>query len=70
MCDSLKRFLATAETELRQKLRQAGFSGPGMKSTFNALWRRDALRIRYESLGRHRVLSVQITEVGRRLAQQ
>jgi hypothetical protein len=35
-----------------------------------ALWIRDLIHIRNEQLGRYRVLSVQLTDNGRKLARQ
>jgi hypothetical protein len=56
------------EPELKRRLRQAGIGGGGIKATMKALWLRDCIHIRNEQLGRYRVLSVQLTEIGRKLA--
>jgi hypothetical protein len=42
--------------------------GGGIKATMKVLWMRDCIHIRNEQLGRYRVLSVQLTEIGRKLA--
>jgi hypothetical protein len=59
-----------SEPELKRRLRQAGIGGGGIKATMKALWLRDCIHIRNEQLGRYRVLSVQLTEIGRRLARK
>lgn len=58
-----------SDPTLRQRLRLAGIGGRGIKATFNALWARDLIRIKYERLGRYRVLSLQLTARGRQAAQ-
>jgi hypothetical protein len=59
-----------SEPELKRRLRQAGIGGGGIKATMKALWMRNCIHIRNEQLGRYRVLSVQLTEIGRRLARK
>jgi hypothetical protein len=58
------------EPELKRRLRQVGIGGGGIKTTMKALWIRDLIHIRNEQLGRYRVLSVQLTDNGRKLARQ
>jgi hypothetical protein len=53
---------------LRQRLREAGMDGRGIKTTFKALWSRGLIRIRYERLARYHVLSAQLTTNGRQTA--
>jgi hypothetical protein len=53
---------------LKRRLRQVGIGGGGIKTTMKALWMRDLIHIRSEQLGRYRVLSVQLTDNGRKLA--
>jgi hypothetical protein len=59
-----------SEPELKRRLRRAGIGGGGIKATMKALWMRDCIHIRNEQLSRYRVLSVQLTEIGRKLARQ
>jgi hypothetical protein len=59
-----------SEPELKRRLRQAGIGGGGIKATMKALWMRDCIHIRNEQLGRYRVLSVQLTEIGRKLTHE
>jgi hypothetical protein len=59
-----------SDPELKRRLRQAGIGGGGIKATMKALWMRDLINIRNVQLGRYRVLSVQLTDAGRKLARQ
>jgi hypothetical protein len=59
-----------SDPELKRRLRQAGIGGGGIKATMKALWLRDCIHIRNVQLGRYRVLSVRLTELGRKLAPQ
>jgi hypothetical protein len=60
----------STETKLKEQLRQVGISGSGAKATMKALWLRGVIDIRNERLGRYRVLSVQMTDVGRKVARR
>jgi hypothetical protein len=59
-----------SEPELKRRLREVGIGGGGIKATMKALWARDCICIRHEQRGRYRVLSVQLTQNGRKLARR
>jgi hypothetical protein len=53
---------------LRQRLREAGLDGRGIKRTFDALFTRGYIRVRQQQLGKYRVSWLRLTPAGRRMA--